>query len=120
MPRRDPRERLADIVEAGEAIAGYVVGFDIDSFRLDRRTVDAVLRNITVIGEAARSIPDEIRDRQTAIPWVEIADMRNVVVHEYFGVDLDILWRTVTTELPGLIEQLRALIADLGSNSERE
>ena len=93
MPRRNPGERLADIVEACDAIAEYVRGFDVDAFRKDRRTVDAILRNVTVIGEAARGVPIEIRRLRLSIPWVDIADMRNVVVHEYFGVDLEILWR---------------------------
>ena len=72
MPRRT-RERLFDIVEAGGAIAGYVVGFDVESFRRDRRTVDAILRNITIIGEAARCVPEEIRDR----PWMSRVCSRN-------------------------------------------
>jgi len=114
VPRR-VQERLFDIVEAGEAIASYVDGFDIERFRHDRRTVDAVLRNIAVIGEAARSVPEEIRGRRPLIPWVDIADMRNVVVHEYFGVDLDILWRTATVDVPELLVALHGLITDIGS-----
>lgn len=117
MPRR-LHARLLDIVEAGEAIASYVEGFDVVRFRNDRRTVDAVLRNIAVIGEAARSVPEEIRARRPLIPWVDIADMRNVVVHEYFGVDLDILWRTATVDLPELLLSIRGLIADLGIGGE--
>lgn len=115
MPRR-ARERLLDIVEAGEAIASYVEGFDPEKFRRDRRTVDAVLRNIAVIGEAARSIPEDIRELRPEVPWVDIADMRNVVVHEYFGVDLEILWRTATVDVPELLQAIRDLASGLADD----
>lgn len=114
MPRRDPRDRLRDMVDAARAITSYVEGLDLESFRKDRRTVDAVLRNVTVLGEAARAVPAEVRELGPGTPWLDVADMRNVVVHEYFGVDLDILFRTATEDVPALLSGLEALLERLG------
>ncbi len=113
MPPRDPLDRIRDMIDAAEAIGSFVEGLDLEAFRHDRRTVDAILRNIAVLGEAVRAVPAEIRALRPEIPWTDVADMRNVVVHEYFGVDLDILWRTATEEVPALLDQLRALVAQL-------
>ena len=76
----------------------------------DRRTVDAVLRNITVIGEAARNIPTEVMVRHPEIPWREMGDFRNVVVHMYFGIDMSILWETIQNDLPRMEGPLLALL----------
>ena len=87
---------------------------DESTFRADRRTLDAVLRNLTVIGEAARHTPEGFRARFPDVPWLEMADMRNVVVHEYFGVDAGILWLTATRDVPNLeavLETVKAVAA---------
>jgi uncharacterized protein with HEPN domain len=91
VPPRDWKQRIADILEAVERIQRYTSGMDLDSFSADDRTVDAVVRNITVIGEAARSVPDEVRRAHPEIPWDEMRGIRNVIVHDYFGVSLSIL-----------------------------
>ena len=103
------RERLDDILEAIERIRTYTEGMDLAEFSNDTRTIDAVVRNVTVIGEAARHIPDEVHARDATIPWADMRAMRNVVVHEYFGVSLPILWETVQRDLPPLVESLRRL-----------
>jgi len=74
--------------------------------------VDAVLRNLTVIGEAARHVPDEVVATHPDLPWSEMRDMRNIVVHEYFGVDPAIIWRTIREDLPPLVPQLESLLRD--------
>lgn len=114
MPPRDPLRRVRDILDAARAIRSYVEGMDESSFRSDRRTLDAVLRNLTVIGEAARYVPEEFRARFPDVPWLEMSDMRNVVVHEYFGVDLGILWQTATKDVSELEAALGAIVTDLG------
>lgn len=95
---------------AAEAINEYTAGLTVEAFAADRRTVDAVMRNIQVLGEAARHVPDEVRARFPEVPWQDISDMRNVLVHEYFGVDLDILWQTVTRDLALLVPLLLAIV----------
>lgn len=112
MPRRSWRLRIEDILEGIRTIRGYVAGLDEASFRHDRRTVDAILRNLEVIGEAARHVPSDVRDRHPAIPWLDMADMRNVLSHEYFGVDLRLVWRTAVEDLPQVEPALAALLKE--------
>jgi uncharacterized protein with HEPN domain len=107
---REWRLRVQDILDAISAIQAYTAGMDYAAFAQDRRTVDAVLRNITVIGEAANRIPGEIQADSPEIPWADMRDTRNVVVHEYFGVNRQILWDTTQTDLPPLVAQLHGLL----------
>jgi uncharacterized protein with HEPN domain len=76
--------------------------------------VDAVVRNLEVIGEAARQIPSEVRERYPEVPWRRVIGLRNVVVHEYFAVDVEIVWTVVRQSLPELKEALRRMMAELG------
>ncbi len=107
---RDWRLRVQDILNAIAAIQSYTAGMDYSAFARDRRTVDAVLRNITVIGEAANRIPEAIQVASPEIPWVDMRDMRNVVVHEYFGINQHILWDTTQMDLPSLVDRLQGLL----------
>jgi uncharacterized protein with HEPN domain len=102
VPPRDWRERLADIREAVDRIAEYTHGMTAESFSSNRLVVDAVVRNLTVIGEAARGVPPEVEARLPDLPWLEMRGLRNLVVHRYFGVDLAVLWQTVCDDLPAL------------------
>ena len=110
MSPRDFIMRLEDILDAIGKIQAYVDGMDFKQFKADSRTVDAIVRNITIIGEAARHVPEGIVNRYKDIPWLEMQDIRNVVVHEYFGISLDILWETIQHDLPPLIEHLKRVI----------
>jgi len=110
MSPRDWRTRVEDILDAIQKIQEYTKGSSLDSLRQDDRTVDAVVRNLTIIGEAARHVPTEIQTQYPAIPWDDMRDMRNVVVHEYFRVSYAILWRTIQNNLPPLVEQLNELL----------
>lgn len=112
MPPRRWLARVRDMLAAAEAICEYTAGMTAETFAADRRTVDAVIRNIEVLGEAARHVPDEHRARFPDVPWQDVADMRNVLVHEYFGIDLDILWQTVTRDVEALLPRLHAIVAD--------
>ena len=110
MPPRDWRFRIEDMLEAIEKIQRACRGLELESFRENELIVDAVLRNLAVIGEAARHVPDEVVAATPGIPWANIRGMRNVVVHEYFGVDLDSIWETTQDDLPPLLPQLRRLL----------
>jgi uncharacterized protein with HEPN domain len=112
VPPRDWRLRLEDIVSAGDSIAQYVRGMTFDVFRADRKTVDAVVRNLEVIGEAARHVPNDVRDRYPEVAWSDMSDMRNVLIHEYFGVDLPILWKTIGSDLPPVVSALRTILRE--------
>ena len=110
MPPRDWRIRIEDIVEAAAAIAGYVQGLSYEEFAGDRKTVDAVVRNLEVIGETARHVPEEVQARFPELPWADMADMRKVLIRESFGVDLTILWKTASVDLPAILPALRRVI----------
>jgi uncharacterized protein with HEPN domain len=106
---RDDRERLRDILEAIERIENYVDRGE-GAFRRDELIQTWMTRNIQVIGEAARGISQEFRDNYPEIPWSRIIGMRHVLVHEYFEIDLDIVWRVVSDDLPRLKSQIHAIL----------
>jgi len=107
VPPRDWRLRLKDIEQSIDRIATYIKGFDYETFSGDRRTVDAVIHNIQVIGEAAIALPDSITKRYPTVPWANIRAMRHILVHGYFAVDLEIVWSTAKHRLPELRRELR-------------
>ncbi len=111
MPRRNWKIRVSDIIEAIENVLDYSKGMTFERFVADQKTMDAVIRNLIIIGEAAAHIPEEIIQIHADIPWREMRDMRNIVVHEYFGVDNRIVWDTVQTNLPPLMPSLRKLLS---------
>jgi uncharacterized protein with HEPN domain len=82
----------------------------IAELRTDRRTRDAVLHNLFVLGEAAKAVPQDFREKHPEVDWRGIAGLRDIIGHEYFGVDDEILWDVVQTELPDLVEQLRRIL----------
>jgi uncharacterized protein with HEPN domain len=95
-----------------ERVQRYTEGLDLASFLEDEKTVDAVCFCYGVIGEAARHIPDEVVGAYPDLPWAEMRAMRNVVVHQYFGVTLETLWKTAREDLPALVDRLSRLLAD--------
>ena len=109
-PERGWKLRISDILDAMAAIQKYTAGMDIKSFAEDRKTVDTVVRNFTIIGEATKHIPEQVINKNPEIAWREMGDMRNIVVHEYFGVSDKILWETIQTDLPPLVPLLQKLL----------
>ena len=110
MPPRDWRLRIDDILAAIANIENYVTGLSFDEFRADQKTVDAVVRNLEVIGEATRYLSMDQKDLVADVPWADIAGMRNILIHEYFGVDLAIIWQSVIEDLPRLRSQLQRVL----------
>lgn len=100
---------LEDIRTAINKIERYTKTKSFAGFRKDEKTIDAVIRNLEIIGEAAKSIPQETKDMHRCIPWKGIIGMRNKVIHEYFGVDVEILWKTVKEDISGLKEKIEEL-----------
>ena len=109
MPR-DARVFLDDIVEACGKIERYVEGLNLESFRSDGKTLDAVLRNLEVIGEAAKKLPPDIRSAMPDVEWQRIAGLRDILIHEYFGIDIEIVWDVVTTRVPALRATVRRFL----------
>jgi len=106
---RDNRFRLQDILDAIDRISSYVEGMTYEDFLADRKTQDAVTRNVEIIGEAARSLSEQFKQEHSSIPWQDIVDMRNVIVHHYFGILPDVVWDVIENELPTLRSQLAKL-----------
>jgi uncharacterized protein with HEPN domain len=109
--RRQWKFYVDDILEAIARIERYTQGMDLEGFRGSDITVDAVIRNFTIIGEAARQIPPEIEKANADIPWDKMRALRNIVVHQYFGVDAGIIWETLRHDLPPLTSRLRQSLA---------
>lgn len=117
MQSRDWRLRLEDMLEAIGRIARYTAGMDWGRFAADDKTIDAVVRNLEIIGEAARHTPEEVTRQHPEIPWEKMRGIRNLLAHEYFGVDVNIVWLTVTTELPALAPLMRAILDRTGDDA---
>ena len=102
---------FSDLLKAMNRIAEYISGYDYARFRQDYKTVDAVIRNFEIIGEASRSIPAEIKLKYPEVPWAEMYLLRNKVIHEYFGVDHEIIWDVASNHLPENRLQIQRIIA---------
>jgi uncharacterized protein with HEPN domain len=109
LPPRDWRLRVEDILDAIARIERYVAGLTSEQFKADQKTVDAVVRNLEIIGEAVRHLAAEEESLPDGIPWTDISGMRNILIHEYFGVDLNIIWQTISEDLPELRRQLQRI-----------
>lgn len=110
MPSRDWQNRVNDILDAIAEIQEFTNSMTFEEFQNDRKTVRAVLYNLAIIGEAIRTIPPEIEATHPEIPWLDVRGMRNIVIHEYFQVNLSIIWQTVQADLILLEASLRHLL----------
>ena len=107
MSPRSWKFRIDDINDALDRIFQYVQGLDYVDWLKDQKTIDAVIRNLEVIGEAAAKVPQEIQDKYSDIPWYQMKGMRNILIHEYFGVDNEMLWNTIQDDLPKLKKNIQ-------------
>jgi uncharacterized protein with HEPN domain len=102
---------LEDMQLAMSRIAEYVHGYDFKRFKKDYKTVDAVIRNFEILGEASRTLDDEIKNKYPEVPWREMYYLRNRVSHEYFGVDYEIIWDVAINHLPNNKLQIDAILS---------
>ena len=100
MNARDPKLYIEDIITSMEKIERYIKDITKEVFENDDLKIDAVIRNLEIIGEAARNVPEEIKTASETIPWGKMIGLRNITIHEYFGVDTDIIWEIITKNLP--------------------
>lgn len=104
---------IQDILDSIGDIEEFVKDLSIEEFAEDRKTINAVVRSFEVIGEAAKNIPDSIKSKYSNIPWRQMTGMRDKLIHEYFGVDLEIVWETIKQDLPKLKLLIKKLEQEL-------
>jgi len=107
---RDWKLLIEDILDSISKIKLYVRNLSFDKFNTDTKTIDAVVRNFEIIGEASNKIPDEIKNRYQEIEWKKIIGLRNRIIHEYFGVDNSIIWFIIENELVQLEERIKKIL----------
>ncbi|HOU14342.1 MAG TPA: DUF86 domain-containing protein [Anaerolineae bacterium] len=115
MSKRSDKELLQDISEASKRIQTYISGITYTTFLDDKKTQDAVIRNLEIIGEATKNLSTNLRSTYSTIPWRSIARMRDRLIHGYFGVNVDIVWDIITAELGELTKQ----IAEMSNEGEK-
>lgn len=107
MSERDTKLLLEDMILSCEKIKKYISGLDYDLFLSDDKTVDAVVRNLEIIGEAANRIPQDFKSKYHHVEWKRMRGLRNRIVHDYFGIDYEIVWDIIQNDLENLVEQIQ-------------
>jgi uncharacterized protein with HEPN domain len=105
---------LDHIIESIDLVGSYLKGHNLESFRKSIQLQDCCIRRLEIIGEAVKNLPDEVKAKNSKLPWRKIAGMRDLLIHKYFGVDIELTWRVLTKELPILrsnVVKLRKLLA---------
>ena len=101
---------LEDIEDAMKHILKFTKGMDLKKFKVTRMVVDAVIRNFEVMGEASKNIPARVKEKYPEMPWNKIYQLRNIVTHDYFGIDYEIIWKIITQNLPENHKQIIEII----------
>ncbi|MBM4044988.1 MAG: DUF86 domain-containing protein [Planctomycetes bacterium] len=113
---RDFRLYLEDILAAAEKVLRFSQGYSLAEFVRDEKTFDAVVRNLEIIGEAAKHVPQEVRQRYPQVEWRKMTGLRDVIAHEYFGLDEDILWDVIHNFVPKLLEHVPHVLKQEGTS----
>lgn len=117
MKKREMGDYVQDILEAIIEVKDFTAGMEPEDFANDKKTINAVVRSLEIIGEAAKKIPGDMREKYPDIPWKSMEGMRDKLIHEYFGVDLDIVWEVVNVELPPIKPLIQKVLEDIDSET---
>ncbi len=109
---REYKDYLEDILDAISKITKFIVGMTSDQFAEDDKTSYAVIRALEIIGEATKHIPDHVRKKYPKVSWREMAGIRDKLIHDYFGVNMEVVWKTVTEDLSRLESEILRILAD--------
>jgi len=115
MCSRGDQEFLEDILEAIRRADAYVDGLSYTEFLADQKTQDAVIRTLEIMGEATKRLSPEIREKYPDVPWKNMAGVRDKLIHDYFGVNFDIVWEIVRDELPGVAIELEEIVDEMAA-----
>ncbi|MBN8673728.1 MAG: DUF86 domain-containing protein [Chitinophagales bacterium] len=118
MSNREILLLLEDIRDAAQKILSYTKGMSFDDFTADDKTIDAVVRNFEIIGEAANRVPPDFKSDYPQIEWRRMVGLRNRIIHEYFGIDLTTVWKIKDENIPELADFVQQAIDDLAGNTE--
>lgn len=108
----DYKLHLEDIREAGQKIGKYVSKMDWNAFEKDDKTIDAVVKNLEIIGEAVKKLPESVKTKYPDIEWKKMAGLRDILIHEYFGISVEIVWDIVQNKLPILEKQIKKILSE--------
>jgi uncharacterized protein with HEPN domain len=111
--RRDFKVYLEDVLEAARKIDNYTIGLTLETFSQDAKTIDAVVRNLEVIGEAIKRVPENIRLKYPAVEWKKIAGLQDILIHDYFGIDVEIIWDIIQNKLPVLKKEIEHIVGEI-------
>jgi len=114
---RNYLDYLEDIVAETNKIWQFIEGMTYEDFEKDSKTAYAVIRALEMIGEAAKQIPPSIKKEHPEIAWREVAGIRDKLIHQYFGVNLEVVWKTAVEDVPNLCSQIRRILQNSGRNS---
>ncbi len=112
MKARDYRDYLRDILVAVTDVESFVQGLTYEEFIKDRKTLNAVVRSIEIIGEASKNIPEQIKEKYQDLPWKQMAGMRDKLIHAYFGVDTETLWKAAKDNIPHLKASIQKMLKE--------
>ena len=110
MSKRTPNLLLEDILDSAKRILEYTNGMTFEDFSMDNKTIDAVIRNFEIIGEASHLLPDHLKENYSNVDWFRIRGFRNRIVHDYFGVDIEIIWKIRCEQIPELIINIEKIL----------
>ena len=113
MKERDFTDYIKDILISMQDVEEFTSGITFEDFLKDKKTIKAVIRSLEVLGEASKKIPDDVKTRYPRIPWKRMAGMRDKLIHEYFGVDLEIVWNAAKKELPPVKSSIEELVREI-------
>ncbi len=118
--KRDNKLFLKDIYKSCEYILEFIEGMDFDEFKVDEKTLSAVIRKFEIIGESVRYLPDRIKENYSNVHWKEMAGMRDRLIHGYFGIDYNIIWDTIKRKIPNLISIISQILNDIEDEKNDE
>ena len=113
MRKRELGDYIQDILEAIVEVKDFTKGMPFENFVKDKKTINAVVRSLEIMGEAAKKIPNSMRAEYSEIPWKRMAGMRDKLIHEYFGIDLEMVWEVIHSELPPIKLFIQNVLEDV-------